>query len=686
MKRSLLPILSLFSSLISSHADEGMWTFDQLPLTQIKMRYQVDLTEQWIEHVQQSSLRISLGGSASFVSPNGLVMTNHHVGSKAIYNLSQEDCNLIEEGFYAKSHAEELKCPNVYIDQLIAIHDITGKVNAALTPSMSYADKEVKRKELLAQLKEKAQTKTGLQVQVVTLYQGGKYQLYFYKRFTDVRLVMAPEKAIAYFGGDIENFEFPRYDMDFCFFRVYENEKPLSTSNYFKWSPCGPTAGEPLFVIGNPGSTRRIFTVAHKKFMRDESLPLALHFIDKRLQSLNQYAAIDEEHQRQAEQMIFSLKNAQKVLTAESKGLNETPILQKKEAEENELLSSLNSEEKQPWEQINAALIQVKPLYPQYFYLEGINMRLSQAYSQARTLVRLSEEYGKPNDQRLPEYQETERPTIERSILSTEPYYPDLEAMLLAESLNDLQQQLGDNDPTIRSILGNETPEQKAKEIIDHSQIGSIEFRKQLLENPSLVATSSDPMIVLARTLDPHARAVRLSYENQFDSIKQESYAQITQILYERYGDRLYPDATFTLRLSYGQMKGYDEKGCWIQPTTHLKGLFAESALHCNMPPYRLPDRWSNLEKKLNRSAFVNFVSTNDIIGGNSGSPIINQKAEIVGLIFDGNKDSLLWDLEYSDETGRAVSVHSLGILYALEHVYHAKSLVKEIDAARSKQ
>ncbi len=675
--RSILTLCSFLS--LTLCADEGMWTFDKLPKDSIYQNYGVRLTESWIRHVRLSSLRVSLGGSASFVSSQGLVMTNHHVGAKAIYNLSSDQKNYMKDGFYAASFDEELSCPNMHVDQLIEIRDVTEEVNQVLSPSMTFPEKEEARKKVLAKLKEQLTKESGLKVEDVVLFQGAKYHLYLYKRFTDIRLVMAPEKAIAFFGGDIENFEYPRYDLDVCFFRVYENGKPLSTKDFLSWSPVGPIIGEPLFVVGNPGSTKRLYTASHYRFLRDTSLPLLLDFLQKKITLLEEFSKGNDEKERQALQYLFSLRNSQKALSQQQQALESLPIIDDKAAKEEDLMKALSLKEKEPWNDLDQALQQLKTYYSSYFYLERYGFIFCKEYVYARNLVRYAQEIQKPNNERLKEYQTSEIPSFERQLFSKEPLYTDLEALMLAEALQDLSSELGQNNPVVISILDGITPEQKAQEIIKTTQMGSLDFRKELFENPSLIEKSHDPMILLVKKIDPLSRQMRGQYEDEFDSVQKSSYASIIGLYFNRYGDTLYPDATFTPRLSIGVMKGYFDEGVFVDPMTYYSGLFFENKKHENKPPYDLPERWLTLAPTLNQSTPLNFVSTNDIIGGNSGSPVINQKGEVVGLIFDGNKNSQVWDLEYSDIKARAVSVHTTGIMYALEKVYEATRLVEEI-------
>jgi hypothetical protein len=437
--------------------------------------------------------------------------------------------------------------------------------------------------------------------------------------------------------------------------------------------------GEPLFVMGNPGSTKRIYTADHLEFLKETSLPLILQWINGRIKILEQYSLQSPEAARQASDYLFSLRNSQKALSQEEDGLTSSSIIADKAREEASLFQTLPQKDQQAWSDLKKSLVNLKSYTEQYTYLERFGFRFSKEYMYARDLVRYSAEMKLPNETRLPEYQDGEIETMKLKLLSTEPLYPALEKVMLGDSLKGLSTLLGSSNAVVKTVIGNFTPQQKADQIIDQSKMGDLDYRKQLLNNPSLIDQSQDPMILLVKQIDPLSRELRKRYEDEFDSIQKASYASIMNIYFQKYGDSLYPDATFTPRLSYGVMKGYFDKGLYVDPMTDYQGLFRVNSDHDNKAPYDLPARWLNLSSSLNGATPMNFVSTNDIIGGNSGSPVVNQKGEIVGLIFDGNQDSQLWDLKYSDTTARAVSVHSTGILYALQMVYKADRLISEI-------
>lgn len=681
MKSKLILLLSTLSILLPqlSHAEEGMWPFNQVPLKHLSEKYGININQEWLQQVQLSSLRVSLGGSASFVSSKGLVMTNHHVGSKAIHNLSTEVNDLLKNGFYATHESEELHCENMYVDQLISIQDITDKVNALLSKEVDPQEREKKRKAILADIVDKTKEESGLQPEIVALYQGAKYHLYLYKRYTDVRLVMAPEKSIAYFGGEEHNFEYPRMCLDVCFFRVYENDKPLDTSTYFKWSQNGPKLQEPLFTSGHPGRTDRSRTLAHLYFMKTVEVPLLLDFIDDRIAQLEAFSEISEENRRIAEQDLFSLKNAQKVYKAIREGLQNPSIFENKEKFENSLFDKCNEAQKQPWITLQNALENAKKYYTEYTLVEGTGSRYNKLYGWAKTIVRATTEKAKPSNERLKEYGDSELPSLELELFTEEPYYPSLDRVLLINSFTRAVRLLGNYHPITKILLNNKSVEARVSELMENSKLSDVEYRKALYNSPEPVKTSNDPFIMLALALDPYSRDMRKKKENELDALQKDSYEKIQKMIFERFQETLYPDATFTLRLSIGEMKGYEEDGKLIPPMTTFADAYNLAREHHNKEPFNLPKSWLVNEDKINKNTPFDFISTNDIIGGNSGSPIINGNREIVGIIFDGNKQSLIWDVEFNQEQGRAISVDSTAIISALKNIYHAKRLIDEI-------
>jgi hypothetical protein len=672
MKKVFLLACTCFVSLCS---EEGMWPFHQIPKEKIAQKYGVELSDKWLEHAQKASLRISAGGSGSFISSKGLVMTNHHVGATSIHNLSSENANYFEEGFYAKTQEQELPCPNLYIDQLVSVSDITDDIMGKIGAELSFAEKEKVKKEAMADVQKRAEEKTGLQPQVVTLYHGAKYYLYLYKRYSDVRLVMAPERSAAGLGGDIDNFEYPRYSLDMCFFRVYEGGKPLQTDNYFKWSASGPKEGELLFVSGHPGKTKRMLTADHLKFSESVEIPLVLQYLEERLKMLEDFALRGQEQKRISIQQHHSLSNAHKVYKGLEKGFKESSPVSRKEEKDSLLYKDKESSAYAPWAKLKVSFEEVKSYMEEFFVLESIGSNYSKLYDVARNLVRLSEEKKLPNEKRLIEYVDTEVPRIALKVLSKEPFYPDLEVACLEDSLHRLSRSLGDTHPLIKKVLNGKSPKEIAEQMMSRTSLYDRDTRENLYHNLDKVESSQDPLILFVKDVDVYARAVRKQKEDTLDALQAECYAAIAEQEFNRYGDSVYPDATFTLRLSLGQMKGYED----LKPTTTLGGMFEHVKKHGFKEPYALLKQWEIAEKDLNKNASLNFVSTHDIIGGNSGSPVFNANAEWVGLIFDGNAYSITWSHLFDDTTGRAISVHSQGIVETLQNVYHAESLVKEI-------
>jgi len=673
MLKKTLCIAAIINGFIS--ADEGMWPFNSVPKEAIETQYGTILDDAWITHVQKSCLRVSLGGSASFVSSKGLVMTNHHVASKAIYNLSSQENDLMANGFYADKYDQELKCPNMYVDVLMEIQDRTSEVLGRLD-NLTDAEKECRKKSRIAKIKLDAQEATGLQPEIITLYQGAKYHLYLYKRYSDVRLVMAPEKSIAFFGGDQDNFEFPRYDLDVTFFRVYENGKPLDVEHYLKWSEAGPQSLEPLFVAGHPGRTERLFTADHLKFLKDIELPTVLKYIEEKKTLLEAYCQTGPENNRVASQDLFRFLNGRKVLTAIYQGLLDQPTIANKIAFEKELFGSL---EFAPIKRLSEALILNQNECLRYFVLEGIASRYCRLFSIAKHFVRLADERLLPNEKRLKEYADTELKTLSLELLSKEPIYMDLEQLQLVDGLSRVIKVMGEDHPVSVLILKNGSLEDFANELMSNTTLASFDSRSALYENLALVKESTDPLIVLARELDPISRSFRKSREDHFESVTKESYKEIAKTIFDRYGESVYPDATFSLRLSIGTLLGYEEDGSYIEPVTQIGGAFKHAEKHGSSQDHQLPISWLENQNRIDSTVPLNFVSTNDIIGGNSGSPVINKNAEVVGLIFDGNKQSLTWDHQFDQVQGRAVSVHSAGIIEALNSVYQAGPLVDEI-------
>ena len=686
MKRHLAAtVLVVLLSPLHSRADEGMWLFNDLPLAYLKDTYSFEPSQNWIDRVSQASIRFNSGGSGSFVSSKGLVLTNHHVGADVLHKLSTSQKDYYQDGYYARTAKEELQAPDLELNQLVSIEDVTDKVLSAVQPGMSTGKSNTARRAVVAEIEKSSFDKTGLRSDVVTLYRGGAYHLYRYKRYTDVRLVFAPEAAIAAFGGDPDNFEYPRYCLDACFFRVYENGKPASIKHFLKWSQSGAKEGELIFVSGHPGRTSRLYTPAALTFLRDARLPYTLNILRRWEVLLQQYGFEGEEQTRRAKDELFSIQNSRKALSGMLQGLQNPELILTKKNSELELRKRIEADPKlrshsDAWDRIASAQKHYATLMRKRALLElGMAFR-SNLFSMARTLVRMAAEDQKPNSERLAEYRESGRPSLEQSLFSKAPIHKDLERVKLADSLALLVEGLGGDNPLVEKVLAGRSPRARAANLVDNSDLHEVAKRKELAKGgASAIASSEDPMIRMASLVDSESRALRKTYEEDVQEVERQAYAGISDAMFALQGTTTYPDATFTLRLSFGTIRGYNEGGTRIPAWTTLGGAFEHEANHGKEKPWRLPSLWHEKKDELDLSVPFNFVSTADIIGGNSGSPVVNRKGELVGLIFDGNIYSLTADYLYSDELGRATSVHSSAIRESLETVYQADRIAKEL-------
>ena len=683
----------------SLRGDEGMWLFNQPPLRQLKEKYQFEPTPQWLEHLQKASVRFNSGGSGSFVSADGLVITNHHVGLDTLQKLSSERNNYVRDGFYAKTRAEEAKATDLELNVLMSIEDVTDKVNAAVQPSMSGDEASKARANAIAAIEKESKEKTGLRSDVVTLYQGGVYNLYRYKRYDDVRIVFAPEQQIAFYGGDPDNFEYPRFDLDVCIFRAYENGEPARVEHFLKWNTKGPADGELTFVSGHPGKTDRQLTTSEAVEMRDGELPYLLDMFRRREVALAAFADRSFENARRIRKDLFGIKNNRKRYNGYQRALLDPEIWSDIEQRELRLQAAMKNDPKlmgtlAAYDRIKQAQDKTAEILPVYHYLEAFRGRAGAAYraprafysnlfKYARRILRAGDERSKPNGERFPEFRDSNRESLELDLFSTEPLHEDVEQLTLADSLTDLVERFGADDPLVKKILADKSPTDRAAELIKNTKLKDVAFRKQLYEGgAAAVAGANDPMIELARLVDAPARAARKEWEAQ-DEIKQQAYAEIAKARFAAEGTSSYPDATFTLRLSYGPVTGYEENGRQIPALTNLAGLYERAAQHNNEPPFDLPKRWIDRKSKLNLSTPMDFVSTADIIGGNSGSPVVNKANELVGIIFDGNVQSLALDCIFTEEQARAVSVDSAAITEALRKVYDAGALADELEGLK---
>lgn len=672
----------------SARADEGMWLYNTFPAEKVQKQYGFLPTQEWLDHLRSSSVRFNNGGSGSFVSADGLAFTNHHVGADCIEKLATSGADYMKAGFYAKSQAEEAKCPDLELNVLVGIEDVTAKVKAGAKKSMSTADVGQAQRSAMSALELDCASSTGLRCDVVTLYSGEVYNLYKYKKYTDVRLVFAPEFAAAFFGGDPDNFTFPRYDLDITFFRIYENGKPVHLDNYLRWSNVGVKEGDLIFVSGHPGRTDRQETVAQIMFLKDVDFPARLANYKRRIDALQKFSAESPENARVAQEDIFGLQNSQKAIGGEYKALQNTAVLLKMhtaEREQEQAYVAKHAGEPNPWEEISNAVKVNREIYDSLMHVERMRGFTSDLAGYARTLVRVAAEKPKPNGDRLREYRDSALPSLEQALFSTAPVYKSLETVTLTTGLAQLKDALGIDDPAVKAALQGKSPAEAAKALIAGTKLEDVALRKQLYEGGKVaIDASTDPLIVLMRTVDPEAREARKRFDDEVDAVVRRDGATIVRARFAQTGFTQPPDATFTLRLSYGPVKGYEEGGKKVPYCTTFAGAFQHAEEHGNKPPYELAPSWIKMKSKLNLQTPLNFVSTADIIGGNSGSPTVNKAGEVVGIIFDGNIQSLALDFYYDDRQARAVSVDSRGIIEALRNIYGANGLADELTGAKA--
>jgi hypothetical protein len=676
-----------------------MWLYNAPPLKQLKEKYNFEPTRQWLDHLQKASVRFNSGGSGSFVSATGLVITNHHVGADALQKFSDEQHNYLRDGFYARTRPEEKKCVDLELNVLMSIEDVTARVNAAVKPEMTSEQATNARKAVMATIEKQSKDKTGLRSDVITLYQGGVYHLYRFKRYDDVRLVFAPEQQVAFFGGDPDNFEYPRFNLDICIFHVYENGQPAHVDNYLKLNSRGPADGELTFVSGHPGKTDRQLTTDELADMRDRFLPYVLSTFKRREVLLHSFGERTFENQRRVRDDYYGVTNNRKRYDGYLAGLLDPEIWQSLQTREKKLRDEISRDPKftslgGAFDRIKKAQAEIASNAPVYDYLEmerpnfGVYRQPRAFYSTlfkyARLLVRAADERAKPNAERLAEFRDSSRESLELELFSAEPVYDDVELLTLIDSLTDFANAFGASHPLVKMVLGDKSPAERAAELIKGTQLRDVALRKKLYSGGKAAFDAAhDPMIDITRAIDPTARQSKKILD-MHEEIKQQAYAEMAKARFAVEGTSTYPDATFTLRLSYGTVRGYEESGKQIPAFTNFAGLYERADQHGNKPPFDLPQRWIDKKDKLAMTTPFNFVSDADIIGGNSGSPVVNKAGEFVGIIFDGNIQSLVLDCIFTDKQARAVSVDSAAILEALRNVYDAQPLVDELTAAKS--
>ena len=619
-------LLTLSAAFSSARADEGMWLFNNPPGKQLKEKYQFEPTPQWLEHLQKSSVRFNSGGSGSFVSANGLVITNHHVGLDTLQKLSSEKNNYVQDGFYAKTQAEEPRATDLELNVLMSIEDVTARVNSALKPGLSAEQSAAARQKAIAEIEKESKEKTGLRSDVVTLYQGGAYHLYRFKRYDDVRLVFAPEQQIAFYGGDPDNFEYPRFDLDICIFRAYENGQPAKVEHFLKWNPQGPADGELIFVSGHPGKTDRQLTYDELVHMRDFEAPFLLNMYNRREVFFTAFAARSFENARRVREELFGIQNNRKRYDGYLAALLDPEIDRSLQAREQKLRDAMSKDAKwkgtlAAYDRIKKAQEETAKILPVYNYYETSRGRATATYraprgfyssffKYARRILRAGDERSKSNGERFPEFRDSNRESFELDLFSTEPVYDDVEQLMLTDSLTDLVTRFGYNDPLVQKVLAGKSPVARAAELVKGTKLKDPAVRKQLYEGgASAVTAAKDPMIELARIVDGPARTARKVFETQ-DEAKQQAYGEIAKARFAIQGTSTYPDATFTLRLSYGSVRGYEENAKQVPSFTNFAGLYDRSAEHKNLPPFDLPQRWIDKKPALNLETKYNLCPT----------------------------------------------------------------------------
>ncbi len=680
---------------LSARADEGMWPLNLFPVDAVFKAHGVKLTQPLLQKAMHASVRFNNGGSGSFVSKDGLVMTNHHVAQDCISKLSEEKGapDYLNTGFIANGGADERKCPDLELNVLQKISDVTDKVEAAAKDKKSDADKNTARKAEMARIEKACADETKARCDVVTLYGGGMYNLYQYKKYTDVRLVFAPEFQTAFFGGDPDNFTYPREDLDVSFFRVYAGDKPATTPEFFTFSARGPQDGETVFVSGHPGSTDRFSVLAKLELLRDVTYPLIIDRYVALDGILKKYMAKGEAEKRAGSHDVFGVENTIKAIKGYEGGLKDKDLMAQYKKRQDELIVKVNAlTDKAEKDRLLEAFPKLEKAYKDYrSYAKALYVteyRLGPSghlFGIARDLVRLADEMPKKSEDRLREYRDSNLPSVELHLFSDAPIEKSLEVEKIAFGLDNMRTVLTKADRDVKKALQGKEPRARAEEVVNGTKLDDVAVRKAIYERikkgdgKKALDEAKDPLIEFVRSWDKRARDIRKQYEDEVEAAERTYNGRIAEAMNKVYGTSVYPDATFTLRISTGNVKGYVEDGRKIRWATGFGDLYTKNKRHHDKPPYDIAQRWKDKMGAVDFSVPLNFVSTNDIIGGNSGSPVWNANGRVVGLIFDGNIQSLPNRFVYSDKIARAVSVASSGILHALDKVYGAKHLVDEL-------
>ncbi|HEY1207988.1 MAG TPA: S46 family peptidase [Terracidiphilus sp.] len=682
----LLPAALLLAAAPAIHAEEGMWTFDNPPLKQLAAKYNFHPSQAWLDHLRLSSVRFMDGGSGSFVSPNGLVLTNHHVARGQLQKNSTAEHDYVRDGFYAATQDQEMKSPDLEVNVLVGMQDVTARVQGAANGITDAAKAEKARDAEIAAIEKESKDKTGLRSDVVSFYNGGEYWLYTYKAYRDVRIVFAPEQQAAFFGGDPDNFTYPRYDLDMAIFRVYENGKPINSENYLKWSAKGAAPGELVFVSGHPGATEREDTVAQLLLDRDVRGPAVTEYLQRRIAAAQAFAAQSAENQRLVGTLIFGLQNSLKVYLGRRDALADSAILTKKQAEENDFRAKVNANKEwkkaygKAWDEIDSAVEKMKPEMKSQIFRRTD----SRLFTIALQIVQYVTEIKKPDGERLPQYHEAGLESFNQQLMSPARISPSTEKLYMSTALKLAQEKLGTNDAYLQAILQGGDVDKIVNDLVDGTKLADPAFRKSLIDGgEAAVAASTDPMIVAARRVDPINRQTYLRIRDTISSVLTPAGEKLGKARFLVYGKDAYPDATFTLRLSYGAVDGYPYNGTIAPPFTTFYGLYDRAASFSNQPPFDLTPKEAAGRDKLDLSTPLDFVTTNDIIGGNSGSPVVNRNGELVGLVFDGNIESLAGDFVYDGTKNRTVAVHSSGMIEGLRKLYGADALADELQGRK---